>query len=72
MLPGAKKVFRLEAELEASPEELHHILFVKVEEMNAWNPSIGGIKVSYDCLNDMPNALHVREKKAGNYIPDSD
>ena len=45
MLPGAKKVFRLEAELEASPEKLHDILFVKVEEMNVWNPNVGRIKV---------------------------
>lgn len=46
VLPEAKKVFCLEAELEASPEELHDILFVKVEEMNTWNPSVGGITVS--------------------------
>ncbi|XP_046888559.1 steroidogenic acute regulatory protein, mitochondrial [Hypomesus transpacificus] len=45
VLPGAKKVFRLEAVLNATPEELHTILFVKVEEMQQWNPSIQHIKI---------------------------
>uniref|UniRef100_A0A673I837 START domain-containing protein 1 n=1 Tax=Sinocyclocheilus rhinocerous TaxID=307959 RepID=A0A673I837_9TELE len=44
VLTGNRKVFRLEAELNASPEELHKILFFRVEEMHEWNPSIRHIK----------------------------
>uniref|UniRef100_A0A671LLU1 START domain-containing protein 1 n=1 Tax=Sinocyclocheilus anshuiensis TaxID=1608454 RepID=A0A671LLU1_9TELE len=40
VLTGNRKVFRLETELNASPEELHDILFFRVEEMHEWNPSI--------------------------------
>lgn len=46
VLPGARKVFRLEAVLEASVDELYDILFVRVEQMHQWNPSIQYIKVS--------------------------
>ena len=45
-MPGARKVFRLEAVLEASVDELYDLLFVRVEEMHQWNPSIQHIKVS--------------------------
>ncbi|XP_068161443.1 steroidogenic acute regulatory protein, mitochondrial [Antennarius striatus] len=45
MMPGARKVFRLEAVLEASVEELYDLLFVRVEEMHLWNPSIQHIKI---------------------------
>ncbi|XP_047465389.1 steroidogenic acute regulatory protein, mitochondrial [Mugil cephalus] len=44
-MPGAKKVLRLEAVLEASVDELYDLLFVRVEEMHKWNPSIQHIKV---------------------------
>uniref|UniRef100_A0AAR2KYC1 START domain-containing protein n=1 Tax=Pygocentrus nattereri TaxID=42514 RepID=A0AAR2KYC1_PYGNA len=53
---GNHKVFRLEAELEASPEELYDILFVKVEEMHQWNPSIGQIKDGPTCIIIQPSA----------------
>lgn len=46
VIPGARRVFRLEAVLEASVDELYDLLFVKVEEMHQWNPSIQQIKVS--------------------------
>lgn len=46
-MSGARRVFRLEAVLEASVEELYDILFVKVEEMHQWNPSIQHIKVRH-------------------------
>lgn len=46
VMPGARKVFRLEAVLEASVDELYDLLFVRVEEMHQWNPSIHHIKVS--------------------------
>ncbi|KAI3365189.1 hypothetical protein L3Q82_010284 [Scortum barcoo] len=45
MMPGARKVFRLEAVLEASVDELYDLLFVRVEEMHEWNPSIQRIKI---------------------------
>ncbi|KAM6951509.1 steroidogenic acute regulatory protein, mitochondrial [Aplochiton taeniatus] len=45
MMPGARKVFRLETILKATPEELHNILFVKVAEMHLWNPSIQHVKI---------------------------
>uniref|UniRef100_A0AAY3ZX07 START domain-containing protein 1 n=1 Tax=Denticeps clupeoides TaxID=299321 RepID=A0AAY3ZX07_9TELE len=48
VLPGGRKVFRLEAVLEASPEVLCDVLFVRVEEMCRWNPSISHIKVAED------------------------
>lgn len=44
--PGASRVFRLEAVLEASVEELYELLFARVEEMHQWNPSVQQIKVS--------------------------
>lgn len=46
VMPGGRKVFRLEAVLEASVNELYDLLFVRVEEMHQWNPSIQHIKVS--------------------------
>ncbi|XP_075999728.1 steroidogenic acute regulatory protein, mitochondrial [Genypterus blacodes] len=45
VINGDRRVFRLEADLDASMEELYDILFVKVEEMHQWNPSIQHIKV---------------------------
>lgn len=46
VLPGARKVFRLEAVLEGSVDELYNLLFVRVEEMHQWNPSIQHVTVS--------------------------
>ena len=46
VMPGAQRVFRLEAVLEASVDELYNLLFVKVEEMHLWNPDVQEIKVS--------------------------
>uniref|UniRef100_A0A3P8TVQ4 START domain-containing protein 1 n=1 Tax=Amphiprion percula TaxID=161767 RepID=A0A3P8TVQ4_AMPPE len=45
VMPGARKVFKLEAILEASVEELYDLLFVRVEEMHQWNPCVQQIKV---------------------------
>uniref|UniRef100_A0A4W4EYP1 START domain-containing protein n=1 Tax=Electrophorus electricus TaxID=8005 RepID=A0A4W4EYP1_ELEEL len=50
VLHGNRKVFRLEAELEAEPDELYDVLFVKVEEMHQWNPSIQHIKDGPTCI----------------------
>ena len=49
-MPGARKVFRLEAVLEAGVDELYDILFTRVEEMHQWNPSIQRIKVIFGKL----------------------
>lgn len=46
VVPGARRVFRLEAVLDAGVDELYDLLFVRVEEMHQWNPSIQHIKVS--------------------------
>uniref|UniRef100_A0A3B4AXH1 START domain-containing protein n=1 Tax=Periophthalmus magnuspinnatus TaxID=409849 RepID=A0A3B4AXH1_9GOBI len=40
VLRGNRRVFKLEAELDATVEQLHHVLFVRVEDMHRWNPSI--------------------------------
>ncbi|XP_031604969.1 steroidogenic acute regulatory protein, mitochondrial [Oreochromis aureus] len=45
VMPGGRKVFRLEAVLDASVDELYNLLFVRIEEMHQWNPSIQQIKV---------------------------
>ncbi|KAM3591372.1 uncharacterized protein V6R79_000917 [Siganus canaliculatus] len=45
VIPGARKVFRLEAVLEAGVDKLYDLLFVRVEEMHQWNPSLQHIKV---------------------------
>lgn len=45
-MPGGRRVFRLESVLEAGVNELYDILFLRVEEMHKWNPSIQQIKVS--------------------------
>lgn len=45
-MPGGRRVFRLESVMEAGVDELYDILFLRVEEMHKWNPSIQQIKVS--------------------------
>ncbi|XP_016141033.1 steroidogenic acute regulatory protein, mitochondrial-like [Sinocyclocheilus grahami] len=59
VLTGNRKVFRLEAELNSSPEELHNILFFRVEEMHEWNPSIRRIKTLI--LGFLCSCTHVAE-----------
>lgn len=46
VMPGARRVLKLEAVLEASVDELYDLLFVNVEVMHLWNPSVQQIKVS--------------------------
>ncbi|XP_041939381.1 steroidogenic acute regulatory protein, mitochondrial [Alosa sapidissima] len=72
VLPGAKRVFRLEAELDASPEELHDILFVKVEDMSSWNPSIGRIKILRQINAETMVTHEVSAETAGNLIGQRD
>uniref|UniRef100_A0A8D2ZJ75 START domain-containing protein 1 n=1 Tax=Scophthalmus maximus TaxID=52904 RepID=A0A8D2ZJ75_SCOMX len=45
VMPGGRKVFRMDAVLEAGVDELYDLLFARVEEMHRWNPSIQQIKV---------------------------
>ncbi|XP_064170376.1 steroidogenic acute regulatory protein, mitochondrial isoform X1 [Anguilla rostrata] len=72
VLPGARKVFRLEAVLDASPEELYDHLFVKVEEMNQWNPNIKQIKVLKHVGRDTMVTHEVSAETAGNLIGQRD
>ncbi|XP_062858764.1 steroidogenic acute regulatory protein, mitochondrial [Trichomycterus rosablanca] len=68
VLDGNHKVFKLEAELEASPEELYDILFVKVEEMQTWNPNIGYIKVLKQVGKETMVTHEVSAETTGNLI----
>ncbi|XP_030256706.1 steroidogenic acute regulatory protein, mitochondrial isoform X1 [Sparus aurata] len=72
VLPGARKVFRLEAVLEASVEELYDILFVRVEEMHQWNPSIQHIEVLKQVGPETMVTHEVSAETAGNLIGQRD
>ncbi|XP_030630726.1 steroidogenic acute regulatory protein, mitochondrial [Chanos chanos] len=71
-LPGARKVFRLEAILDATPEELYEILFVKVEEMHQWNPNISQIKVLKHVGTETVVTHEISAETAGNLIGQRD
>ncbi|XP_039507514.1 steroidogenic acute regulatory protein, mitochondrial isoform X2 [Pimephales promelas] len=72
VLVGNRKVFRLEAELDASPEELHDILFVRVEEMHEWNPNIRRIRVLKHVGRNTMVTHEVSAETAGNLIGQRD
>ncbi|CAL8302960.1 unnamed protein product [Lota lota] len=72
LLLGAKKVFRLEAVMEASVEELYDILFVRVEEMHRWNPSIQHVKVLKRIGPETMVTHEVSAETAGNLIGQRD
>uniref|UniRef100_A0A4W4EWF6 START domain-containing protein 1 n=1 Tax=Electrophorus electricus TaxID=8005 RepID=A0A4W4EWF6_ELEEL len=72
VLHGNRKVFRLEAELEAEPDELYDVLFVKVEEMHQWNPSIQHIKVLKHIGKETMVTHEVSAERAGNLIGQRD
>ncbi|XP_056153461.1 steroidogenic acute regulatory protein [Lampris incognitus] len=72
VVAGASKVFRLEAVLEASVEELYDILFVRVEEMHQWNPSIQHIKVLKHIGPETIVTHEVSAETAGNLIGQRD
>ncbi|XP_040885107.1 steroidogenic acute regulatory protein [Toxotes jaculatrix] len=69
---GARKVFRLEAVLEASVDELYDLLFVRVEEMHQWNPSIQHIKVLKRVGPETIVTHEVSSETAGNLIGQRD
>ncbi|KAK2820491.1 hypothetical protein Q5P01_023450 [Channa striata] len=68
VMPGARKVFRLETVLEASVDELYDLLFVRVEEMHQWNPSIQHIKILKHAGADTIITHEVSAETAGNLI----
>ncbi|XP_042252859.1 steroidogenic acute regulatory protein [Thunnus maccoyii] len=72
VMPGARKVFRLEAVLEASPDELYNLLFVRLEEMPQWNPSIQHIKVLKHVGPETIVTHEVSSETAGNLIGQRD
>ncbi|KAK2876036.1 hypothetical protein Q8A67_020132 [Cirrhinus molitorella] len=72
VLTGNRKVFRLEAELNASTEELQDILFFRVEEMHEWNPSIRRIKVLKHMGRNTVVTHEVSAETAGNLIGQRD
>ncbi|KAI4807263.1 hypothetical protein KUCAC02_027085 [Chaenocephalus aceratus] len=72
VVAGAGKVFRLEAVLEASVEELYDLLFVRVEEMHQWNPSIQQIKVLKHVGPETIITHEVSAETAGNCIGQRD
>ncbi|XP_042364399.1 steroidogenic acute regulatory protein, mitochondrial [Plectropomus leopardus] len=72
VMPGAGKVFRLEAVLEASVDELYDLLFVRVEEMHQWNPSIQHIKVLMRVGPETIVTHEVSAQTAGNLIGQRD
>ncbi|XP_049420290.1 steroidogenic acute regulatory protein, mitochondrial [Epinephelus fuscoguttatus] len=72
VMPGARKVFRLEAVLEASVDELYDLLFVRVEEMHQWNPSIHHIKILKHVGPETIITHEVSTQTAGNMIGQRD
>ncbi|XP_072230089.1 steroidogenic acute regulatory protein, mitochondrial [Leuresthes tenuis] len=72
VIPGAGKVFRLEAVLDASLDELYDLLFVRVEEMHQWNPSIQHIKVLKQFGPETIVTHEVSAETAGNLIGQRD
>uniref|UniRef100_UPI0037E76C65 steroidogenic acute regulatory protein, mitochondrial n=1 Tax=Semicossyphus pulcher TaxID=241346 RepID=UPI0037E76C65 len=72
VMPGNRRVFRLEAVLEGSVEELYDILFVRVEEMHLWNPSLQHIKVLKQVGPETMVTHEVSAETAGNLIGQRD
>ncbi|XP_026171239.1 steroidogenic acute regulatory protein, mitochondrial [Mastacembelus armatus] len=72
VIPGARKVFKLEAVLEANVDELYDLLFVGVEEMQKWNPSIQHIKVLKHVGPETIVTHEVSAETAGNLIGQRD
>uniref|UniRef100_A0A665X7P2 START domain-containing protein 1 n=1 Tax=Echeneis naucrates TaxID=173247 RepID=A0A665X7P2_ECHNA len=72
VMSGARKVFRLEAVLDTSVDELHDLLFVRVEEMHEWNPSIQHIKILKHVGPETIVTHETSAKTAGNLIGQRD
>nr|XP_020481802.1 steroidogenic acute regulatory protein, mitochondrial-like [Labrus bergylta]XP_020481803.1 steroidogenic acute regulatory protein, mitochondrial-like [Labrus bergylta] len=72
VMPDARKVFRLEAVLDGTVDELYDLLFVRVEEMNLWNPSIQQIKILKQVGPETMVTYEVSAETAGNLIGQRD
>uniref|UniRef100_A0A3P9IZG9 START domain-containing protein 1 n=1 Tax=Oryzias latipes TaxID=8090 RepID=A0A3P9IZG9_ORYLA len=72
VIPGAGKVFRMEAVLEASVDELYDILYARVQEMPQWNPSIQHIEVLKHVGPETIVTHEVSAGSAGNLIGQRD
>ncbi|XP_054898654.1 steroidogenic acute regulatory protein, mitochondrial [Poeciliopsis prolifica] len=72
VMPGAGKVFRLEAVLEASLDDLYDLLFVRVENIHEWNPSVQRIKVLKRAGPETIVTHEVSAETAGNLIGQRD
>lgn len=72
VIKGNRKVFRLEAVLDAAVEDLYDMLFVRVEEMHQWNPSIQQIRVLQKIGAETIITHEVSAETAGNLIGQRD
>ncbi|AWP17831.1 putative steroidogenic acute regulatory protein mitochondrial-like [Scophthalmus maximus] len=72
VMPGGRKVFRMDAVLEAGVDELYDLLFARVEEMHRWNPSIQQIKVLKHAGPETIVTHEVSAETAGNLIGQRD
>ncbi|XP_072312908.1 steroidogenic acute regulatory protein, mitochondrial [Eucyclogobius newberryi] len=72
VLRGNKKVFRLEAVLDATVDELYDVLFLRLEEMHRWNPSIQQIRVLQRVGPETVVTHEVSAETAGNLIGQRD
>uniref|UniRef100_A0A3B5LBR8 START domain-containing protein 1 n=1 Tax=Xiphophorus couchianus TaxID=32473 RepID=A0A3B5LBR8_9TELE len=72
VIPGAGKVFRLETVLEASLDDLYDLLFVRVENISEWNPSVQRIKVLKQAGPETVVTHEVSAETAGNLIGQRD
>ncbi|KAK5600169.1 hypothetical protein CRENBAI_006685 [Crenichthys baileyi] len=72
VIPGTGKVFRLEAVLEASLDDLYDLLFVRVEDMHQWNPSVQHIKVLKRAGPETIVTHEVSAETVGNFIGQRD
>uniref|UniRef100_A0A3P9LXU6 START domain-containing protein 1 n=1 Tax=Oryzias latipes TaxID=8090 RepID=A0A3P9LXU6_ORYLA len=72
VISGAGKVFRMEAVLEASVDELYDILYARVQEMPQWNPSIQHIEVLKHVGPETIVTHEVSAGSAGNLIGQRD
>uniref|UniRef100_H3B0K2 START domain-containing protein 1 n=1 Tax=Latimeria chalumnae TaxID=7897 RepID=H3B0K2_LATCH len=72
VLPGTGKVFRMEAILEATTEQLYSELFEKLEQMEEWNPSVNQLKVLKRIGKETLVTHEIATATAGNLIGQRD
>ncbi|XP_034049738.1 steroidogenic acute regulatory protein, mitochondrial [Thalassophryne amazonica] len=69
---GSRKVFMLQAVLDASMDELYDILFLRVEEMHKWNPNVQKIQILKHVGPQTVVTHEVSAERAGNLIGQRD